>query len=246
MSSPGQAPARAIDLLDHLAAQIRRTIPRPDERHVHDLRVAIRRFRQALAMFKACLVTEETKGLANSLKQILSLAGEVRDCDIAAKLLKKIEERPPAAVGRLRRQRERILVAALKTWIQGDQLSHWQTQLKPSQHLNAEAARKLVRLGVKRAAQRVHKRAAEIDKSMRALHKLRIAAKKLRYALEFAGAATDSIAKLQTQLGDINDYRSARRLLKTIDGTAHLRRALAKKQKRKVRRFRREFKKSAG
>lgn len=246
MSSPGQAPARAIDLLDHLASQIRRTIRRPDERHVHDLRVASRRFRQAMAMFQACLVAEKTKELAKPLKAIVSLAGEVRDCDITAKLLMKLEERPPAAVSLLRRHGEKSLVAALKAWIEGDSLSQWQAQLKPCENLSAVAARKLVRLGVARAARRVRKRAAEIGKSMRALHKLRIAAKELRYALEFAGTATEPIAKLQTQLGDINDYRSARRLLKTIDGTTHLRRALAKKQRRKVRRFRREFQVLAG
>ncbi len=196
-------------------------------------------------MFKACLVVEKTVELVKELKQAASLAGEVRDCDVTAKLLTKLEERTPAAVARLRREREKRLVAALRTWLDSDAVSHWRTQLKPGQNLSAAAARKLVRMGVERAARRVHKRAAEIGKSMRALHKLRIAAKKLRYALEFAGAATDSIAKLQTQLGDINDYRSARRLLKTIEGTAHLRRALAKKQKRKVRRFRRDFKEPA-
>jgi CHAD domain-containing protein len=86
---------------------------------------------------------------------------------------------------------------------------------------------------------------------MKALHKLRIAAKKLRYTLELAGAPSDPVKDLQTRLGDINDYRAARRLLKKIPasskpgGIAHLRDALARKQRRKVRRFRRDFKEPA-
>lgn len=243
MASPARTLSadHAGELLDHLAAQIRRTIQRPDQRHVHDLRVIIRRFTQALTILKPCLVQENLKELRAALKQIMLLAGEVRNCDIAAKLLTKMQERVPASVGRIRRQREKLLIASLQSWVNPDVASQWRTQLQPCQSLSASAIRKLIGQGVASAAERVHQRARNIGKSMQALHKLRIAAKKLRYTLELAGTPSDPVKDLQSRLGDINDYRATRRLLKAIDGTAHLRRALARKQRSKVRRFRREF-----
>lgn len=244
MASPARvfSADQAGELLDHLAAQVRRTIKRPDERHVHDLRVAIRRFSQALSILSPCLVRKSVKELRQPLRQIMTFAGEVRNSDITQKLLMKMEQRVPAQIAGMRRKSQKALVASLRSWVDQDAESQWRTQLQPCRDLSATAARKLIRQSVERAAARLHVRARDIEKSMRALHRLRIAAKKLRYTLELAGAPTDRVKDLQTRLGDINDYCSARRLLKQIDGTAGLRRALAEEQRKKVRRFRREFK----
>jgi CHAD domain-containing protein len=241
--APKFSPHQAGELLDHLASQIRLTIKRPDERHVHDLRVAIRRFGQALAIFKSCIVAGSWKEIRKALKQIMEPAGEIRNCDITVKLLEKIDHRSPAALNKIRKAAEKVLLERLRLW--ADQPAAWHTHIKPCRHLSPTATRKLIREGTARAAERVHQRAGNIGKSIVALHKLRIAMKKLRYTLELAGATTDPIKDIQTQLGDINDYRAARQLLKRIDGTADARHTLAKKQRKKVRRFRHEFKEPA-
>ena len=247
MASPARAfsASQAGELLDHLAAQIRRTILRQDERHVHDLRVAIRRFSQALAILRPRLVRKNIRPLKEPLEQMMKLAGEVRNCDITIKLLTKMKRRPPVEIRAMRRQTEKDLVSSLEVWIQQDSASQWRAELEPCRDLSVSMTRTLVRQGVQRAAARVHRRAAGIEKSMKALHRLRIAAKKLRYTLELASAPADPVKALQTRLGDINDYCSARTLLKKIRGTGDLRRVLAKKQRKKVRRFRRDFKEPA-
>jgi CHAD domain-containing protein len=241
--APKFSPHQAGELLDHLASQIRLTIKRPDERHVHNLRVAIRRFAQALAIFKSCVAPGSYQEIRKALKGIMEPAGEMRNCDITVNLLEKIDQRPPAALNKIRKDAEKDLLRELQQW--ADQPAAWHTHIKPCRHLSPTATRKLIREGTARAAKRLHQRAGEIGKSIAALHKLRIAMKKLRYTLELAGAATDPIRDIQTQLGDINDHRAARELLKRIDGTADVRHALAKKQRKKVRRFRHEFKEPA-
>lgn len=244
MASPASrpfSPAHATELLDHVAAQIRRTLQHPDERRVHDLRVAIRRFTQVLSILKPCLVPENYKDIRKILKQIMSQAGEVRNFDITLKLLLKMQERPPSPLGRQRRAVEKALLAELQSWLAQDLKTQWHIQLGVCATVNAATARKWIRQAVADAASRVHKRAKDVDESMKALHKLRIATKKLRYTLELAGAPIDTIKDLQTQLGDINDFHTARAVLKRIEGASELRKALAKKQRKKVRRFRHQF-----
>ena len=64
-----------------------------------------------------------------------------------------------------------------------------------------------------KAGKRLFKRARKVKKSTRAMHRLRIAAKKLRYTMEVTGHHSDArlhqIKKLQKHLGAVNDYRAA-------------------------------------
>src|SRR5215472_17758188 len=74
-------------LLRQLAFQIRQTLHSHDPEAVHDLRVAIRRLTQALAISKSFLPSRAVKKIRRRTKAIMTLAAAVRDCDIALKLV---------------------------------------------------------------------------------------------------------------------------------------------------------------
>src|ERR1700722_10440639 len=104
---------QAYSQLRRLSSQISRATKSCNPEAVHDLRVAIRRFTQAIA------VTDMRKN-RRRLKKIMTLAGEVRNCDVALKLnnrfkgphadylQSKLEER--------RKESESLLVAELIKW----------------------------------------------------------------------------------------------------------------------------------
>ena len=75
--------------LERLAVEIREVVKSGDSDAVHDLRVAVRRFWQALSVFKLCFRGKALHNIRRQLKRIMSLAGEVRNCDLALKLLSK-------------------------------------------------------------------------------------------------------------------------------------------------------------
>ena len=74
-------------LLKRLALQIKGTPHSYSPEAVHDLRVAIRRFTQALDISKPFLPSRAVKKIRRRIKAIMTLAGAVRDCDIALKLV---------------------------------------------------------------------------------------------------------------------------------------------------------------
>ena len=79
--------------LGRLAFQINRTAKSRDTEAVHDLRVAVRRFSQVLRLFKPYFRGKEVRKIRRELKQMMGLAGEVRNCDIALKLMAKANRR---------------------------------------------------------------------------------------------------------------------------------------------------------
>src|SRR6516162_2098998 len=80
---------QAERLLGRLAFQTGRAIKSHSAESVHDLRVAIRRFAQALRVFKVCFRGKELRKIRRELKGTMSAAGEVRNHDIVLKLLAK-------------------------------------------------------------------------------------------------------------------------------------------------------------
>src|SRR5689334_12693029 len=83
------AAANIAKLLERLAFQVGVTSHSHGAEPVHDLRVAIRRFSQALTLFKPYLESRERKKIRRRLKDLMGYAGDVRDCDIAVKLLSR-------------------------------------------------------------------------------------------------------------------------------------------------------------
>src|SRR5271168_3579893 len=80
------AQACAEDLLHKLDLQLRRALKSQDAHQIHDLRVATRRFSQALRIFKSCL--GNTNSIRARCDSVMKLSGKVRDLDIAMTILR--------------------------------------------------------------------------------------------------------------------------------------------------------------
>src|SRR6478672_5718881 len=74
-------------LLERLAYQVNHTLHAGDAESVHDLRVAIRRFSQSLAIFKDVFAGKDVKKIRRRLKELIELTNEARDCDVGIELL---------------------------------------------------------------------------------------------------------------------------------------------------------------
>src|ERR1041384_4280770 len=108
---------QAHKLLGKLAFQISRTLKSRDPNSVHDLRVSIRRFSQALAVHEVCFSARHVKKIRRRLKAMMIPAGQVRDYDIAIKLLSKSKLAEAAGwrsqFQNQRKQAERELISVL-------------------------------------------------------------------------------------------------------------------------------------
>ena len=70
-------------LLTRLVFQVHQAAVRRDPDSIHDLRVSIRRFLQALRVFSRLLPKSKVRSIRKRLKRILDAAAETRDRDIA-------------------------------------------------------------------------------------------------------------------------------------------------------------------
>jgi CHAD domain-containing protein len=246
-------------LLDGLAGQVSQVIESPSPEPVHDLRVAIRRFTQALLAFPEYLPGREVKKVKRSLDDLMTLAGGVRDADIAIKKLMKSESPHSAPLREMRTRRKAAagkLLAGARRWAARKSADHWRSALLPVQApescsfpvLDDHARQVLPQIA--RAFRKRGDRAADPNASATEVHHCRIQAKKLRYSLELfqpvygpaAEAGIKRLRELQTLLGDVNDCRMVRVLLKDLDGTREIERRLKKSQKKKLRKFQKLWK----
>src|SRR4051812_33950274 len=85
-------PHAVVRLLDRLVHEVNLTVRSQSVEAVHDLRVAIRRFSQGLALLKHHGWSHEIKSIRKRLDELLTAAGPVRDCDIAIKLIAKYDD----------------------------------------------------------------------------------------------------------------------------------------------------------
>lgn len=207
--------------------------------HVHDMRVATRRMRAAIRLFGDVLPQPQASALYEELDWIAQLLGAVRDLDVhllhvceAGNELHVLEAvRPYVDWLTERRQRyHSALIDALESQRFAD-LARCLTLLKvewePPDHtadrpISEDAPRRL-----RKAYQVLRKRAAPLDGHSPApdLHKVRIRAKRLRYATEFfeplygkaAGRVVKRATSLQDLLGEIQDgVVGARRIQESV------------------------------
>ncbi|HYW46270.1 MAG TPA: CHAD domain-containing protein [Bryobacteraceae bacterium] len=242
---------RVTRLLERLAYQISSARNSHKEEAVHDLRVAIRRLMQALAVFKPQLASKELKKIRRSLKDTMALAGEVRDCDIVLRHLPDFRSPGAAALKEKfqvrRKVAERALLSALSRWVARGTSSKWRERLEIAgfESPDDSALRKLPHLA--KSFFKCGSRAADAEASAKDLHQFRIAAKELRYTLELFsplyGPAMrdrqDRIQAVQNLLGRINDLHTVRRLVSQAGGHPKIEAALKKRQRRKTQEFRR-------
>jgi CHAD domain-containing protein len=240
---------QANRLLTELSAQIARTAKSPDADAVHDLRVVARKFKCVLTALEPCFPEPAVKTIGRRVKQIMGLAGAVRDCDIALSLLEAgplMEESRKA-----REDAAEAIVASLNGWVKQKSAAKWRTALKGktedtdfgSRPVGDTAKRMMPRMLKEHFEQ--GEEAARPKSGARELHKFRIATKKVRYTVDlFAPVIKEPVEglveefkKLQSLLGEGNDFAVVRRMVPR--GYADIRDGLRKKQRKKADEFRR-------
>lgn len=211
-----------------------------DIEYVHQMRVAIRRLRSGLRLFRAFVPAEALEPFGDELRWLGGVLGNARDWEVLVEetLPPRMAEFPAheglkvlagqAAARRLemreaarratRSSRCRKLLSRLRVWIAAEGWREHGPAKKLDQPVPAQAAKLLTR-----CHQALRKRGeglAGLPPVER--HLARIAAKKLRYATEFftslfpGPAAKDyvkALASLQDLLGTLNDAAVTRRLL---------------------------------
>ena len=228
----------------NLAAAIDGTTPEG----VHQVRVSLRRLRSALSLFKKYIPEGQRIALNIEAKWLLNQLGAVRDLDVfihtlAKPFAEKVSEdagialliraardarakaHAIAAAG-LSSKRAGRFAARLDAWLSG---RGWNSD-DAARDGRKERAEDFAR---KRVNRRLRKLLAEYgdvsDLSVDERHELRIAAKKVRYGLEFFAALLPSkrtehlstaLKQLQDCLGHLNDIDVADRTIATLTAQA--------------------------
>jgi triphosphatase len=237
------ATARAV--LSHLQANDCGVLHDSDPEYVHQMRVALRRLRSALSVFRPVLDATTTQATIAELRWLARMLGSARDWDVFMETaFSQVQQAFPAhagvqAYGRAFRKRQdlarrnarravasqryRRLVLELGAWLHG---KDWcdgtdasvRNILQQPVTTYAEAV-----LEVRYA--RLRKRGRKFrERSPEELHALRIAAKKLRYATQFFAGLYDGkraqaflthISGLQDALGALNDATAVQALVES-------------------------------
>lgn len=162
---------------------------------IHDLRVATRRLRAALKTFKKILPTRATK-ISRELQKVARILGTKRDLDLFAAEIRF----PQLAQHRQAAQKKIHSTLASKSYAR---LLESLSTLKaaPSKKNSFKVARNQIRARLKRLL------AISVDQNTddQTLHKLRIAAKKLRYVCEFFEPLFYSLDSLTAKAKQIQD-----------------------------------------
>ena len=120
-------------LLRRLAFQASRTAKMADVDAIHDLRVSIRRLAQCLRVFSQFSPRERTKKIQKRLEAVMDLASEVRNRDIALKLLTGAPPLSDSTLAQVlsqeRTEAERSLVTALERWNRRSFHKRWRSRL---------------------------------------------------------------------------------------------------------------------
>lgn len=204
---------------------------RRDAAALHQARVAMRRLRSALSLFRPVIRDEAFPRLREELGWFTAALGDARNIDVFAKRLgddpalapwrERLDAARDAAYARveeaLASHRLRALILDLVAWME---LGDWRRGDRARRPLARFAAKRLDR-GWKKVGKR-GKAIAALDPEAR--HRLRIDVKKLRYAVEFlAGlqpghhaAFAAKLEALQEALGELNDIETGHALLDSL------------------------------
>ena len=222
--------------LDEMCALRERALDFSNIKGVHDMRVASRRLRSVLRDFLPLVPHRVSR---KRLKAIADALGDVRDEDVAIKALDKLRAQAEAAVAagierlmderRWRRERARaVLEKAISEEALGKLRAKFDLALERSSQVSDEKSSRASRSQIRVVSfrQAGHKiillRCAELQQlsgslyrpfETQPLHRLRLAAKRLRYAMELFApcwseqllAFAQEIAGLQKSLGELHD-----------------------------------------
>jgi inorganic triphosphatase YgiF len=205
---PGMTTAAAFQAIGraclyHLMSNERVLSETRDPEVVHQMRVAMRRLRAAISLFKDVLADERRDAIRNELKWISNELGAARDLDVfIGKTLEPVRKKHPdepgleslvrsfqeqreqaydRALAAVASQRFRTLVIDTAAWIEAGSWVMAGEGLERAKPVEAFAAKQLAR-----RRKKVRNRGADLaDLDPHARHQVRIEVKKLRYATEF-------------------------------------------------------------
>jgi CHAD domain-containing protein len=121
-------------LLRRLAFQVSLTARQGDPDSVHDLRVAIRRFTQALRVFGQFFPLAQSKKIRRKLKAIMNEAATVRNLDITIDRMKDAgiagRSQAVAALKKERKQAEQRLLDSIRRSSRNNFSRKWREKLE--------------------------------------------------------------------------------------------------------------------
>jgi len=214
-----------VGKLRELDARLEEVAPRvlaheTDDEAVHDLRVALRRMRTVLEIGRDVLGPFHADEVRRALRDVQRATGALRDEEVLLVLLGSLGVEHPDVAAWLegRRGRERTLRRALVRLLQSGALDGGREllsallafRIKPSRD---KRVHKFARRAVESARREVDRRRGARPDDPDALHRLRIAYKRLRYTVEtFADVLPEDLAvlaqgaaRMQSRLGDLHD-----------------------------------------
>ncbi|HEY1696398.1 MAG TPA: CHAD domain-containing protein [Polyangiaceae bacterium] len=191
-----------------------------DAAAVHDLRVALRRTRTLLEVGAPLLGRFRADEVRRSLRGVMRATGALRDDEVLLELLGSLGvERPDVRAWlEVRSKREQRLRHALVRHVEAGELDRGRALLEAllAFRVNPRRDRRLAkyaRRALDRARRDVDRRKAARPDDPAALHRLRIAYKRVRYTAETfaealpreAPAIASRAARMQARLGDLHD-----------------------------------------
>ena len=204
---------------------------------IHDLRVAVKRFREAFRLFRPALRKKTFRTHRKWIEDLNDALGEVRNRDVALAQLRKLTagiSEPPRSVAELlaRLESERLAsVGALASMLGRLQLEGVPAQLAARiESIEQDAAsgprtHEFARRRVRERLLQVRERwaTARQETTPESLHRVRIANKRLRYAIEpFSRMLGKEVRRLyrsasrfHDMLGDLHDADSMAVMLET-------------------------------
>lgn len=203
-----------------------------DIKGVHDMRVATRRLRGALRDFMPFMKTRPSKSVRRNLKKIADALGSVRDQDVAIVALETLETEAEIdvikqGIEKLLNERRALRDVArldLTEAIAVSRVNDLQERFTAAMEKSAAARNKPKRAvsfseAGRRAVTKALTEMLDLGTSLyepfktEELHEMRIAAKRLRYAIELFTACwgekispfAEEIAQMQAFLGEVHD-----------------------------------------
>lgn len=233
-------------LSDRLRKAARKVKPasKGDADGVHDLRVGIRKVRAAISVLEETILDRGALRREDAkLSRLFSALGDVRDHDVLVARVKRTAKRKrldKKATAKLRRElddRGRGAAKKLRAVLRAPdarrlfgKVCHRAQRAVAKAGPHGDDRRFLVRHFASSVLLRRFETVLAYEVVMPApidvLHRLRVAIKKLRYAVDFFGDALGSHAgrldrSLQTaqdQLGDLHDHHVAREMVTSVEG----------------------------
>lgn len=229
--------AIAADCLHHFRRNEPLVLGNRDGAALHQVRVAIRRLRSAMTLFKAMLDEDTRRELNGELRRLAGKLGQARELDVLIeqaapgelrdRLLAAQDDAYGVAIAALDSHRTRMLLLRIAEWTStGD----WRSDAE-NRDLREIPARDFAVEVLDRFRRKVKKSGRKLEKlDDDARHEVRKTTKKLRYAVDFFAALfpgkrekrrrkrfVAALEELQDRLGALNDLAGAPRLLASLD-----------------------------